>query len=64
MQHEDGRPSAFASVRRRSVDDEHPMARHVVVPTALLPRIDTNVTPYHRGIVSSAAVPVISAHPL
>ena len=31
---------------------------------ALLPRVDTNVTRYHRGIVSSAAVPVITAHPL
>ena len=39
-------------------------AESVWVPTALLPRIDTNVTRYHRGIVSSAAVPVISAHPL
>src|ERR1700730_18068003 len=37
------------------------MARHVVVPTALFPRIDTNVTRYHRGIVSSAAVPVTSS---
>ena len=37
------------------------MARYVVVATALLPRTDTNVTGHHRSIVSSGAVPAITA---
>ena len=60
MQHEDGR-TVVAAVGWCAIDDEHPVPEHPVIRAPLGPTRDAFVTRHHRSIVSSAAVPVITA---
>ncbi len=46
---------------RRAVDHEQPAAGHIAIAAALLPCGDTVVALRHNGIVSCAAVPMITA---
>jgi Major Facilitator Superfamily len=60
VQHEDGR-SVVAAVGWCAIDDEHAVPEQPVMLAPLGPRCDAFVTRHHGSIVSSAAVPVITA---
>ena len=60
MEHEDGRTVVAVAVRC-AIDDEHTVPEHSVMLPPPGPRCDVFVTRHHGSIVSSAAVPMITA---
>ena len=58
VQHEHG--AIVAPVGRRTIDDEHAVPEHLVMPATVGPPRDAFVTRHHGSIVSSGAVPAIT----